>query len=62
MPRVCAICGKKSTMGRKYNKLMSKYNPTPKKRKKPNLQWGILPSGERAKICTRCKKTLLRKG
>jgi hypothetical protein len=48
-------------MGRKYNKLMSKYNPTPKKRKKPNLQWGILPSGERAKICTRCKKTLWKK-
>ena len=58
MSNVCAICGKGSTTGRKYNKLMSKYNPTPKSRRRPNLQWTILPSGERVKVCTRCKRTL----
>ena len=58
MPRECAICKKKSGLGRKYNKLMSKYNPSPKSRKKPNLQWVTLASGERVKACTRCIKTL----
>jgi len=61
MSNICALCGKKSTMGRKYNKLMSKYNPTPKKRKRPNLQWAVLPSGKRVKVCAKCKKTLLKK-
>jgi ribosomal protein L28 len=61
MSKVCEICGKGPVMGRKYNKLMSKYNPTPKVSKKPNLQWATLESGERVKACTRCKKTLLKK-
>ena len=38
MARVCQICGKKSIMKRKLNKLRGKYNPTPKKRKYLNLQ------------------------
>jgi len=58
MARICAICKKSHVMGRKYNKLMSKYNPSPKKKKKPNLQWVTLASGERVKACTRCIKTL----
>jgi len=33
MSRVCQICGKKSIMKRKLNKLRGKYNPTPKKKK-----------------------------
>ncbi|MBU4023135.1 hypothetical protein KJ591_02115 [Patescibacteria group bacterium] len=37
---------------------MSKYNPSPKKKKNPNLQWVTLASGERVKACTKCIKTL----
>ena len=58
MSRVCQICGKKSIMKRKLNKLRGKYNPTPKKRKYPNLQWVRLPNGKRVLACTRCIKTL----
>jgi ribosomal protein L28 len=58
MPRECAICKKGTTVGRKYNKLMSKYNPSPKKKIKPNLQWVTLSDGSRIKTCTRCRKTL----
>jgi len=58
MARECAICKKGTTVGRTYNKLMSKYNPSPKKKIKPNLQWVTLPDGTRIKACTRCRKTL----
>ena len=69
MARQCAICGKKSTLGRQYRKLMSKYNPMPKKRKYPNLQWVYVPvdikkpaykkfAGKRILACTRCIKTI----
>ena len=58
MARVCQICGKKSILARQYKKLISKYNPTPKKRKYPNLQWVRLPNGKRVRACTRCIKTL----
>ncbi|KKS10469.1 MAG: hypothetical protein UU66_C0045G0003 [Parcubacteria group bacterium GW2011_GWB1_41_5] len=34
----------------------TKFNPTGKKRKYPNLQWAKLPSGKRIKICTACLK------
>lgn len=34
----------------------TKYNPTGKNRKQPNLQWATLPSGKRLKICTSCLK------
>jgi len=61
MSKVCEICGKGPVMGRKYNKLMSKYNPAPKTSKKPNLQWATLESGERVKACARCKRTLLKR-
>jgi ribosomal protein L28 len=58
MSKVCQICGKKSIVARKRNKLRGKYNPTPKKRKYPNLQWIHLASGKRVLACTRCIKTL----
>ena len=48
-------------MKRKLNKLRGKYNPTPKKRKYPNLQWVTLSDGKRVKACTKCIKTLSKK-
>lgn len=65
----CVICQKKSAMGRQYKKLMSKYNPTPKKRKYPNLQKVRIPLGIRKKkykkfadkrilACTKCIKAM----
>jgi ribosomal protein L28 len=65
----CAICGKKSIRGRQYRKLMSRYNPTPIKRKYPNLQWVRIPldikkpaykkfAGKRILACTKCIKTM----
>jgi len=58
MAKSCAICNKIPDKGRKYNKLMSKYNPSPKKKKKPNLQWVTLASGKKVKACAKCIKTL----
>ncbi len=62
MANQCEICEKKSTMGGHYKKLMSKYNPTPKKRKYPNLQKTTLPSGKKVLACTKCIKTLSKTG
>ncbi len=69
MSRICTVCGKGSIVARKYNKLMSKYNPSPKSRRYPNLQSIYIPQntehksfqkylGKRVKICTQCMKTL----
>ncbi|MBD3208504.1 MAG: hypothetical protein GF370_03550 [Candidatus Nealsonbacteria bacterium] len=69
MPKQCQICGKKSTLYRRRIKLRGKYNPTPKKRRKPNLQWLRVPenvnrdkfkkhAGKRILVCTDCRKTL----
>jgi hypothetical protein len=69
MEKHCLICEKTSHMERKLNKLRSKYNPSPKFRKKPNLQWAAIPAdvkhpsfkefaGQRVFICTKCIKTL----
>ena len=69
MAQVCAICGKKPVVGRSYKKLISRYNPSPKKKKYPNLQWVKVPkdvqnpafkkfAGKRIKICTNCLRTL----
>jgi len=54
--RKCSICGKGSIMRASRNKLRGKYNPTPKKRKYPNLQKTKLPNGERVLACARCIK------
>jgi len=56
-------------MERKLNKLRGKYNPSPKFRKHPNLQWALIPTevknpkfkefaGKRVLICAKCIKTL----
>jgi len=34
----------------------TKFNPTGKTRKYPNLQWASWPKGGRVKLCTRCLK------
>ncbi len=61
MANQCKICQKKPVMGRQYKKLMSKYNPTPKKRKYPNLQKFTLPNGEKILACTKCIRALTKK-
>ncbi len=68
MSRECTICEKKTVVSRQRKKLMSRYNPTPKKRKYPNIQTVAVPEGapssfkefigKRIKACTRCIKTL----
>jgi ribosomal protein L28 len=54
----CAICKKGSIIVYKRKKLRGKYNPTNKKRKKPNLQWFSLSSQKRILVCTKCIKKL----
>ncbi|MDP2664042.1 MAG: L28 family ribosomal protein [bacterium] len=61
MSKNCVICGKTSRIVWKLRKLRGKYNPTSKKRKKPNLQWVTLPAGQRVKACTKCIKTLAKR-
>lgn len=56
MTATCAICGKSSTQVWRRIKLRGKYNPTIKRKQRPNLQWARLSTGERAKICTKCMK------
>jgi len=72
MEKQCAICGKSSSMGGEYKKLISRYNPSPKKRKYPNLQWVKIPvettqkkykefAGKRVLACAKCIKALAKK-
>ncbi|MBC8465130.1 MAG: 50S ribosomal protein L28 [Parcubacteria group bacterium] len=58
MATTCAICGKGSLVAQGYsNKTRAtKYNPTGKKRRQPNLQWAKKTDGSRIKICSRCLK------
>ena len=69
MSKQCTICEKKSVMASQRKKLMSRYNPTPSKRKYPNLQILSVPAdvkrpaykkyaGKRIIACTKCIKTL----
>jgi ribosomal protein L28 len=44
----------------KRNLLRGHYNPTPKQRKYPNLQWAVV-DGKRMKICTNCIRTRQKK-
>ncbi|MFH1036555.1 MAG: hypothetical protein V1756_00595 [Patescibacteria group bacterium] len=59
--KTCAICDKKYSYAWKLVKLRGKYNPTVKKKKRPNLQWTRLPSGKRALACTKCIKAMGKK-
>lgn len=70
MAQQCTQCGKGRNVAWRLVKLRGKYNPTTKRIQKPNLQWAKLParnakhsvaggaSGERVKVCTKCKKAL----
>lgn len=57
----CQICGKTSLMGGLRKKLRGKFNPTAKKWKRANIQKTKV-DGKTAKLCTRCLKTLAKKG
>lgn len=54
----CPICEKGTLVGGGYSNRVraTKFNPTGKRRKYPNLQWASLPTGGRIKICTSCLK------
>jgi len=65
MAQVCEICKKGTNLAWRLVKLRGKYNPTVKRRQKPNLQWTRLPassaggpSGKRVKACAKCIKAL----
>jgi ribosomal protein L28 len=59
MSRQCAICAKKpKVVWRRVRLRAEKFNPTIKRRQKPNLQWVKLASGKRVKACAKCIKTL----
>ena len=69
MARHCQICGKKGNLARRWKKLRGKYNPTIKRRQKPNLQWVRVPkdikkpsfrkfAGQRVVSCTKCIKAI----
>jgi len=56
-------------MARRLNKLRGKYNPTDKRKQKPNLQWVRIPigikkplfkdfAGKRILACTKCIKAI----
>ncbi len=65
----CEICDKHSRNAGGYVKTRGQYNPTGKKRKKPNLQKVKIPkniskkkfkdfAGQKVWGCTKCLKTL----
>ena len=55
--RQCEICGKGSIMRGQRIKLRGNYNPTPKKRKQPNLQSARV-LGRHVTVCATCLKTI----
>ena len=68
----CKICAKKRNLARRLKKLRGKYNPTIKRKQKPNLQWLKVPigikkpifrdfAGKRILACTKCIKTLAKR-
>ncbi|MBI2112970.1 MAG: 50S ribosomal protein L28 [Candidatus Wildermuthbacteria bacterium] len=56
MTQTCSICGKGYNVAWTLVKLRGKFNPTVKRKQKPNLQWVLLASGKRVKACTKCIK------
>ncbi len=56
--RQCEVCGKGSIVRGQRKKLRGNYNPTPKKRKYPNLHNSVLPSGKKGVVCTSCLKKI----
>ncbi|MFH1894437.1 MAG: L28 family ribosomal protein [Patescibacteria group bacterium] len=61
MAQNCAICEKRYSFAWRLVKLRGKYNPTIKRKQKPNLQWTRLASGKRVKACTKCIKAMGKK-
>lgn len=55
--RQCYQCEKASVLRGKRRLLRGHYNPTPKARKYPNLQYAVV-GGRRRLVCTRCIRTL----
>ncbi len=58
MAKQCAICGKGAIKAGNYNKLRGQYNPSKRKKQKPNLQKVRLPSGKKVLACTKCIKAM----
>lgn len=69
MARHCQICDKKGNLAGRWKKLRGKYNPTGKRKQKPNLQWLRVPenikrepyrklAGKRVLSCTKCMKAI----
>ena len=58
MAKQCEICNKGSQLGGGYSNRVraTKFNPTGKRRRYPNLQWARNLLGLRVRICTRCMK------
>lgn len=56
--RSCPICDKGSQLVGGYSNRVraTKYNPIPKQRKQPNLQWAKTADGARIRICAKCLK------
>ena len=75
MARQCEICEKRGLIVWNRNKLRGKYNPTVKRKQRPNLQQVLVPVGLKTKkqefkqaegkkvlICSKCRKTILKYG
>lgn len=71
MARECVICGKKRILVYQRKKLRGKYNPTTKRKQKPNLQKVRIPQdikrkeyqrfvGQSVLMCSKCRKTMLK--
>lgn len=58
MAKQCSICGKKTKVAGKRVKLRGKYNPTTKRRQKPNLHWVKISPKKRVLVCAKCLKAL----
>ena len=65
----CTICAKKRNIAWRLKKLRGKYNPTVKRKQKPNLQKVFIPldikrknfkefAGKRVLACTKCIKAI----
>jgi len=59
--KICQICGKGSIVRAGRKKLRGNYNPTPKKRKYPNLQKTKDKNGKAVIACANCIKTMQKK-
>jgi hypothetical protein len=56
--KTCLTCAKTAAVGGGYSNRVraTKFNPTGKVRRYPNLQWATLPSGTRIKLWAKCIK------